>query len=126
MNTRVQRQAAPYNANFQSSDQPIVKPINANQRMSREGVFLPKSTSFQWCISRNDRWLQSAEAQTPPLDLLPPFPSEKMLAWKANSRVGNVQNDEQSLLVCDDAPTLWGGRKIERGVCRQANPAPIG
>ena len=55
-----------------------------------------------------DRWLQAAEAEALPLDLLRPFPAEKMRAWKANSRVGNVRNDEASLLVCDDAPTLWG------------------
>jgi putative SOS response-associated peptidase YedK len=29
-----------------------------------------------------DRWLQPAEAQTLPLDLLRPFPAEKMRAWK--------------------------------------------
>ncbi len=55
-----------------------------------------------------DRWLQLAEAQALPLDLLRPFPAEKMRAWKANSRVGNVRNDEEVLLVYDDAPTLWG------------------
>jgi putative SOS response-associated peptidase YedK len=55
-----------------------------------------------------DRWLQPAEAQALPLDLLRPFPAEKMRAWKANSRVGNVRNDEEGLLVCDDASTLWG------------------
>jgi putative SOS response-associated peptidase YedK len=55
-----------------------------------------------------DRWLQPTDTQALPLDLLRPFPAEKMRAWKANSRVGNVQNDEESLLVCDDAPTLWG------------------
>ena len=55
-----------------------------------------------------DRWLQLAEAQALPLDLLRPFPAEKMKAWKANSRVGNVRNDEEVLLVYDDAPTLWG------------------
>jgi putative SOS response-associated peptidase YedK len=55
-----------------------------------------------------DHWLQPAEAEALPLDLLRPFPAEKMRAWKANSRVGNVRNDEEALLVCDDAPTLWG------------------
>jgi putative SOS response-associated peptidase YedK len=54
-----------------------------------------------------DRWLQPAEAQALPLDLLRPFPAKRMRAWKASSRVGNVRNDEESLLVCDDAPTLW-------------------
>lgn len=55
-----------------------------------------------------DRWLRPSEAEALPLDVLRPFPAEKMRAWKANSRVGNVRNDEESLLVCDDAPTFWG------------------
>ncbi len=52
-----------------------------------------------------DRWLQPTEAEALPLDLLRPFPVERKRAWKANSRVGN---DEEALLICDDAPTLWG------------------
>jgi hypothetical protein len=52
--------------------------------------------------------VSTAEAQALPLDLLRPFPAEKMRAWKANSRGGNVRNDEEAPLVCDDAPTLWG------------------
>ena len=55
-----------------------------------------------------DRWLQPTEAEALPLDLLRPFPAEKMRAWKANSRVGNARNDDASLLVSDDPPTLWG------------------
>lgn len=54
-----------------------------------------------------DRWLEPADANALPLDLLLPFPAERMKAWKVSSRVGNVRNDEEQLLVCDDAPTLW-------------------
>ena len=55
-----------------------------------------------------DRWLEPADANALPLDLLRPFPAERMKAWKASSRVGNVRNDDEQLVVCDDAPTLWG------------------
>jgi putative SOS response-associated peptidase YedK len=55
-----------------------------------------------------DRWLEPAATNTLPLDLLRPFHAERMKAWKANSRVGNFRNDDEQLLLCDDAPTLWG------------------
>lgn len=55
-----------------------------------------------------DRWLEPADANALPLDLLRPFPAERMKARKASSLVGNVRNDDEQLLVCDDAPTLWG------------------
>jgi putative SOS response-associated peptidase YedK len=34
-----------------------------------------------------------------PIDLLRPFPAEKMTAWKVSSAVGNVKNDEAGLIV---------------------------
>jgi putative SOS response-associated peptidase YedK len=45
-----------------------------------------------------DRWLDSANPQAPPLDLLRPFPAEKMLAWPVTDRVGNVRNNDPELL----------------------------
>ena len=45
-----------------------------------------------------DRWLDSANPQTPPVDLLRPFPAEKMLAWPVTDRVGNVRNNDPELL----------------------------
>lgn len=54
-----------------------------------------------------DRWLGPTDANALPLDLLRPFPAERMKTWKANSRVGNVRNDDEQLLVCDDVPALW-------------------
>jgi len=56
-----------------------------------------------------DRWLQAGEAHELPVDLLRSFPAERMKLWKASSRVGNVRNDTEDLLHCDDddAPSLW-------------------
>ena len=45
-----------------------------------------------------NRWLDSANPQTPPVDLLRPFPAEKMLAWPVTDRVGNVRNNDPELL----------------------------
>jgi putative SOS response-associated peptidase YedK len=50
-------------------------------------------------LGRNDyeRWLQ-AEAERPPVDLLRPFPAEKMRSWTVSDRVGNVRNNDPDLL----------------------------
>ena len=34
----------------------------------------------------------------PPVDLLRPFPAEKMQAWPVSDRVGNVRNNDAQLL----------------------------
>lgn len=39
------------------------------------------------------RWLEPGDPARPPVDLLRPFPAEKMTAWKVNGKVGNVRND---------------------------------
>ncbi len=44
------------------------------------------------------RWLDPGDPATPPLDLLRPFPAEKMEAWPVSNRVGNVRNNEIDLL----------------------------
>jgi putative SOS response-associated peptidase YedK len=33
------------------------------------------------------------------VDLLRPFPAEKMLSWPVSARVGNVRNDDAQLLA---------------------------
>jgi putative SOS response-associated peptidase YedK len=56
-----------------------------------------------------ERWLAPAELAHLPIDLLRPYPAEKMTAWKVGQRVGNVKNDDAGLL---SPPTedhrLWG------------------
>ncbi len=45
-----------------------------------------------------DRWLDTTNPARPPVDLLRPFPAEKMRAWRVSDRVGNVRNNDAALL----------------------------
>jgi putative SOS response-associated peptidase YedK len=45
-----------------------------------------------------ERWLEPGDPARLPLDLLRPFPAEKMVAWPVNERVGNVRNNDAQLL----------------------------
>ena len=60
-----------------------------------------------------DRWLDAGDPHSgqtdsrgpnsdgwarPPVDLLRPFPAEKMIAWPVSDRVGNVRNNDAQLL----------------------------
>jgi putative SOS response-associated peptidase YedK len=47
------------------------------------------------------RWLTPADKENPqlPLDLLRPYPADKMRSWKVSSRVGNVRNNDPDLLA---------------------------
>jgi len=44
------------------------------------------------------RWLAPGDPASPPVDLLRPFPAEKMRAWPVSRRVGNVRNNDPELL----------------------------
>ena len=44
------------------------------------------------------RWLEPGNPVHPPLDLLRPFPAEKMVSWPVSERVGNVRNNDPQLL----------------------------
>ena len=44
------------------------------------------------------RWLDSGDPARPPVDLLRPYPAEKMTAWPVSDRVGNVRNNDPELL----------------------------
>ena len=46
-----------------------------------------------------DRWLEPGDPARPPLDLLRPYPAEKMRAWPVSERVGNVRNNAPELLA---------------------------
>ena len=51
-------------------------------------------------VERNhyDRWLNADERVAPPFDLLRPYAPEEVLAWPVSERVGNVRNNDASLL----------------------------
>src|ERR1700735_2064000 len=52
-----------------------------------------------------DRWLNSGDTAPPPVELLRPFPAEKMRAWPVSDRVGNVRNNDPQLLE-ESQPTI--------------------
>jgi putative SOS response-associated peptidase YedK len=43
------------------------------------------------------RWLEPGTDERPPVDLLRPFDSEKMKAWRVDPKINNVRNNEPSL-----------------------------
>jgi len=44
------------------------------------------------------RWLDTGDPARPPVDLLRPYPAERMQAWPVSERVGNVRNNSPELL----------------------------
>ncbi len=46
-----------------------------------------------------ERWMAPAEPHRLPVDLLRPYPDEQMTAWRIGSAVGNVKNDDPSLIA---------------------------
>ena len=44
------------------------------------------------------RWLDVGDPACPPVDLLRPFPAEKIRAWPVGNRVENVRNNDSQLL----------------------------
>ncbi|HUN86876.1 MAG TPA: SOS response-associated peptidase [Terracidiphilus sp.] len=50
-----------------------------------------------------ERWLEPGDPARLPVDLLRPYPAEKMKAWTVSEKVGNVRNDEPDLLAESEA-----------------------
>jgi putative SOS response-associated peptidase YedK len=70
-------------------------------------VVAPLHNRMPVIIERKDyaRWLGGGEAA--PLELLRPFPADRMTAWKVDKSVGNVRNDAAELLETPpEAPML--------------------
>ncbi len=44
------------------------------------------------------RWMEPSAPERLPLDLLLPFPAERMVAWPVSRRVGNPRNNDPELL----------------------------
>jgi putative SOS response-associated peptidase YedK len=57
------------------------------------------------------RWLEPGTNERPPVDLLRPFDSEKMKAWRVDQKIDSVKNNEPSLSepLKDDEP---GGQLV--------------
>ncbi|MHB1958862.1 MAG: SOS response-associated peptidase [Acidobacteriaceae bacterium] len=45
-----------------------------------------------------DRWLNPGDPARPPVDLLRPYPAERMISWRVSELVGNVRNNDPGLL----------------------------
>jgi putative SOS response-associated peptidase YedK len=45
-----------------------------------------------------DRWLNADDKATPPVDLLQPYAANQVRAWPVSNRVGNIRNNDASLL----------------------------
>lgn len=61
-------------------------------------------------LERRDyqRWMEPCDPARPPVDLLRPYPAEKMRLWAVSDRVGNVRNDDPGLLnECQPEPRLF-------------------
>jgi putative SOS response-associated peptidase YedK len=60
-----------------------------------------------------NRWLEPGDPARPPIDLMRPFPAERMRAWQVSDRVGNVRNNDSALLEratpadSADSPSLF-------------------
>lgn len=52
------------------------------------------------------RWIEQGEPERLPVDLLRPYPGEKMRCWPVSERVGNVRNDDPDLLKECEAQQL--------------------
>jgi putative SOS response-associated peptidase YedK len=51
-----------------------------------------------------DRWLDAHEKAAPPADLLHPYAANPVRAWPVSDRVGNIRNNDASLLDPVDTP----------------------
>jgi putative SOS response-associated peptidase YedK len=54
-----------------------------------------------------ERWLRRDDPERPPVDLLRPFESTMMHAWRVDAAVGNVKNNSPELLEPVAAQTLF-------------------
>jgi putative SOS response-associated peptidase YedK len=54
-----------------------------------------------------ERWLRTDDAGRPPVDLLRPYESTAMRAWRVDAAVGNVKNNSAALLEQVSAQTLF-------------------
>lgn len=43
--------------------------------------------------------METVDLARPPIDLLRPYPAEKMRSWAVDERVGNERNDDPELLT---------------------------
>ncbi len=64
-----------------------------------------------------DRWLAPVDLAHLPVDLLRPFPADMMTAWKVSKAVGNVKNDDPSLI--SPISLLWRKNLKRKGTATE-------
>jgi putative SOS response-associated peptidase YedK len=69
-------------------------------------------------LDRKDyaRWLAHGDPSQLPIDLLRPYPSEKMRAWPVSSDVGSVKNNYPELIDPDTPPAIPDGSTASKGL----------
>jgi putative SOS response-associated peptidase YedK len=69
-------------------------------------------------IKRSDyqKWLEPGSEEQPPIDLIRPFDSDQMKAWRVDRRINNVKINEPSLdqPIQDDAPIPDRPKRVEK------------
>jgi hypothetical protein len=69
-------------------------------------------------IKRSDyqRWLEPGSEEQPPIDLIRPFDSGKMKAWRVDRRINNVKINEPSLdqPIETDAPIPEKPKRVDK------------
>jgi putative SOS response-associated peptidase YedK len=63
-----------------------------------------------------DRWLEPGDPTRPPVDLLRPYPVERMRAWPVSDRVGNVRNNDAELLAPAPSTTATEAGSLFNGL----------
>ena len=67
-----------------------------------------------------DRWLDVSDKDArPPVDLLRPFPAEKMTAWPVGREVGNVKNDCPELMEPAPGEPMQPSAKLKKAGGKQ-------
>jgi len=67
-----------------------------------------------------DRWLNPGDLDRPPIDLLRPFPAERMEAWRVSTAVGNAKNDSPNLRLplSEEPRDLFSGLNADSSTIR--------
>jgi putative SOS response-associated peptidase YedK len=83
---------------WKAPDGTVIESFTINTVFSND-LMKPVHDRMPCIVGRENylRWLDPDEASKP-LDLLQPYPTERMRAWRVGNAVGNVRNDDATLI----------------------------